>query len=218
MPDSACVCIFLYTHRNTTQWDESAGCITPKQLSSPKCEAIHGNHIAETVPTYHARDHDGINIHTQGKKCLWPFAFHCTGMPIQAAADNLRREIEERNTQADPEAQDGGDSQPRGGSSSSGVQARHDDVADGQTQVSGGRFVSAKKKLNDKKGSECESGCRQFHVRYVLINHEVGVYRGCCVHARECMCSAQGQVCKHTDSRMRTAALESDLEHSHESI
>jgi len=29
----------------------------------------------------------------QGKKTLWPFGFHCTGMPIQAAADNLRREM-----------------------------------------------------------------------------------------------------------------------------
>ena len=26
-------------------------------------------------------------------RCLWPFGFHCTGMPIQAAADNLRREL-----------------------------------------------------------------------------------------------------------------------------
>jgi leucyl-tRNA synthetase len=29
----------------------------------------------------------------KGKKTLWPFGFHCTGMPIQAAADNLRRDI-----------------------------------------------------------------------------------------------------------------------------
>ena len=28
-----------------------------------------------------------------GKHCLWPFAFHCTGMPIQAAADTLKREL-----------------------------------------------------------------------------------------------------------------------------
>jgi leucyl-tRNA synthetase len=31
----------------------------------------------------------------QGKKSLFPFAFHCTGMPIQAAAGNLKRELEE---------------------------------------------------------------------------------------------------------------------------
>ncbi|XP_037070028.1 leucine--tRNA ligase, cytoplasmic-like isoform X2 [Pollicipes pollicipes] len=30
----------------------------------------------------------------QGKRCLFPFAFHCTGMPIKACADKLRREIE----------------------------------------------------------------------------------------------------------------------------
>lgn len=30
----------------------------------------------------------------RGKRVLFPFAFHCTGMPIQAAANKLRRELE----------------------------------------------------------------------------------------------------------------------------
>ena len=30
-----------------------------------------------------------------GKKCLYPFSFHCTGMPIKACADKLKREIED---------------------------------------------------------------------------------------------------------------------------
>lgn len=30
----------------------------------------------------------------RGKRVLFPFAFHCTGMPIQAAANRLRRELE----------------------------------------------------------------------------------------------------------------------------
>lgn len=30
----------------------------------------------------------------KGKRVLWPFGFHCTGMPIKAAADKLRREME----------------------------------------------------------------------------------------------------------------------------
>jgi leucyl-tRNA synthetase len=30
-----------------------------------------------------------------GKRCLFPFAFHCTGMPIKACADRLKREIEQ---------------------------------------------------------------------------------------------------------------------------
>ena len=30
----------------------------------------------------------------KGKRVLWPFGFHCTGMPIKACADKLKREIE----------------------------------------------------------------------------------------------------------------------------
>lgn len=29
-----------------------------------------------------------------GKKVLFPFGFHCTGMPIKACADKLKREME----------------------------------------------------------------------------------------------------------------------------
>jgi len=31
----------------------------------------------------------------KGKRCLYPFGFHCTGMPIKACADKLKREMEQ---------------------------------------------------------------------------------------------------------------------------
>jgi leucyl-tRNA synthetase len=41
----------------------------------------------------------------RGKKALFPFGFHCTGMPIQAAANRLKMEIESGKTRSvQPEA------------------------------------------------------------------------------------------------------------------
>ncbi|KAL8270891.1 hypothetical protein Esti_005185 [Eimeria stiedai] len=36
----------------------------------------------------------------RGKNVLWPFAFHCTGMPILACADRLKREIGSRRRES----------------------------------------------------------------------------------------------------------------------
>ena len=36
----------------------------------------------------------------KGKTALWPFGFHCTGMPIQGAANRLRMEIESGKTRS----------------------------------------------------------------------------------------------------------------------
>jgi leucyl-tRNA synthetase len=77
----------------------------------------------------------------KGKKTLWPFGFHCTGMPIQAAADNLRRDIinmyntiheEEDDTKASTEA------------------AKAEDEAPAVVDVT--KFKAAKTKAASKKG------------------------------------------------------------------
>jgi leucyl-tRNA synthetase len=36
----------------------------------------------------------------KGKNCIFPFGFHCTGMPIQAAANRLKMEIESGKTKS----------------------------------------------------------------------------------------------------------------------
>ena len=36
----------------------------------------------------------------KGKNCIFPFGFHCTGMPIQAAANRLKAEITSGNTRS----------------------------------------------------------------------------------------------------------------------
>lgn len=40
----------------------------------------------------------------KGKNVLFPFGFHCTGMPICAAADRLKREIKQFGDPSKPEA------------------------------------------------------------------------------------------------------------------
>ena len=42
----------------------------------------------------------------RGKKALWPFGFHCTGMPIQAAANRLKREITQGKTNSNQPSAD----------------------------------------------------------------------------------------------------------------
>ena len=45
----------------------------------------------------------------RGKNVLWPFALHCTGMPILACADKLKREIEQKRKNSEKEETKKGD-------------------------------------------------------------------------------------------------------------
>ena len=50
-------------------------------------------HLGHTFTITKADFAAGYNM-LKGKRVLFPFAFHCTGMPIQAAANKLKKEIE----------------------------------------------------------------------------------------------------------------------------
>jgi len=51
---------------------------------------------------------------TKGKRSLFPFAFHCTGMPIKACADKLKREMSEFGIPPKfPERQSGATAEPK---------------------------------------------------------------------------------------------------------
>jgi leucyl-tRNA synthetase len=79
----------------------------------------------------------------KGRKCLWPFAFHCTGMPIQAAADSLRRYITAQCSAPDRT------SQPVAASTEEGAATETDGEGDAGEHV---RFAGKKSKLEAKKG------------------------------------------------------------------
>ncbi|XP_037957838.1 leucine--tRNA ligase, cytoplasmic [Teleopsis dalmanni] len=85
----------------TERLHESNAPITPRQSEDEKFFVtfpfpymngrLHLGHVfslskAEFAVRYHR---------LKGRRVMWPFGFHCTGMPIKACADKLKREIEE---------------------------------------------------------------------------------------------------------------------------
>lgn len=52
-----------------------------------------------TILTAHVLTPISVEFHTgfarmQGKRCLFPLGYHCTGLPIKASADKLVKEVE----------------------------------------------------------------------------------------------------------------------------
>jgi leucyl-tRNA synthetase len=64
----------------------------------------------------------------KGKKVLFPFGFHCTGMPIMASADRLKREIAKYGNPPNFDV----DSSSSSSSSSNANEAEEDDEAEAE--------------------------------------------------------------------------------------
>ena len=78
----------------------------------------------------------------EGKHSLFPFAFHCTGMPIVAAAGNLRRELEGENGEPDGVVE--------GAPAASGEALSAEELE--QQRLAGGVFKAKKTKAKAKSG------------------------------------------------------------------
>jgi len=97
----------------------------------------------------------------QGDNVLFPFAFHCTGMPIQAAANKLRREIETGATssaaqaaQAEAaDAADGADAPEPEAAAPPAAPAAPAAVAAPSSTPTLGKFVGKKTKAAAKGGA-----------------------------------------------------------------
>jgi len=87
----------------------------------------------------------------QGKRCLWPFAFHCTGMPIQAAANVLGRELADTKLTDERDAAADSDGDVAGHSAGDAAADKGLDVA--SQDMSAKRYQSGKSKVAAKKGS-----------------------------------------------------------------
>lgn len=74
---------------------------SPEELSQPKYMAtfpypyMNGRlHLGHTF-TLSKAEFAAAYQRLKGKRTLFPFGFHCTGMPIKACADRLKREIKD---------------------------------------------------------------------------------------------------------------------------
>ncbi|KIH61194.1 hypothetical protein ANCDUO_08542 [Ancylostoma duodenale] len=68
---------------------------TPKYLTTFPYPYMNGRlHLGHTFTVSKCEFAVGYQ-RLAGKNCLFPFGFHCTGMPIKACADKLKREMED---------------------------------------------------------------------------------------------------------------------------
>ncbi|KAJ2161605.1 cytosolic leucyl tRNA synthetase [Coemansia sp. RSA 552] len=81
----------------------------------------------------------------KGKRALFPFGFHVTGMPIKASADKIARELEMFGPDFAVPSEDG---------DSEAVSSQLEGLAVGDAQKAGGNFHSKKSKVAAKTGNK----------------------------------------------------------------
>ena len=92
----------------------------------------------------------------KGKKVLFPFAFHCTGMPIAASADKVRRELELYGNPPRFPRDDEGEAEGEGDGEGQTDEARH-----AETKEAEQRHQEAKEGLSSSGPAHAEGKRKQ---------------------------------------------------------
>ncbi|VDK78073.1 unnamed protein product [Onchocerca ochengi] len=85
----------LWSDAKVFEMDASSDRSEPKYMANIPYPYMNGRlHLGHSFTISKAEFAIGFQ-RLMGKRCLFPFGLHCTGMPIKVAADKLKREVEE---------------------------------------------------------------------------------------------------------------------------